>query len=147
MVWIYNLYGSQWSPLRGASEPWDPALLRKIVLTMDFFIFFIFIWNKFQTLVLHTFCNIFLQFKTEVWCKCLKKVWLCGCEEKNVLFCSVCLLFGSDNNWMNKGVRDFKNLIEKIYKKRKIDFGHQFCIFLIESLPKKKVTNHHWWGL
>jgi len=42
--------------------------------------------------------------------------WLCGCDEKNALFCFPCLLFGGDLTWTKIGMFDLKHLHIKIKK-------------------------------
>lgn len=43
-----------------------------------------------------------------------KKQWLIGCRESNSLFCFCCLLYGGDETWSKKGMRDIKHLSERI---------------------------------
>ena len=41
---------------------------------------------------------------------------LCGCDEKNSLFCFACLLFGGEDPWTKFGMKDIKHLAERIRK-------------------------------
>ena len=45
-----------------------------------------------------------------------KKSWLTVCDERKILFCFWCLLFGGENLWTNKGCNDLKHLSERISK-------------------------------
>lgn len=42
--------------------------------------------------------------------------WICGCEEKDALFCFPCLLYGGDSVWTQGGVTDLKHLAAKAQK-------------------------------
>ena len=42
--------------------------------------------------------------------------WLCGCSEKNALFCFPCLLYGGESVWTKTGVNDLIHLRAKISK-------------------------------
>ena len=53
------------------------------------------------------------QLPANVYEKC---EWICGCGEKNALFCFTCLLYGGDNAWTESGVTDLKHLNDKIKK-------------------------------
>lgn len=49
----------------------------------------------------------------------LKNKWICGCAEKNSLFCFPCVLFGTGQDervWRQRGVSDLVHLSEKIKK-------------------------------
>ena len=41
---------------------------------------------------------------------------MCGCAERNVLFCFPCLLFGCDTTWTTTGVTDLNHLGVKLKK-------------------------------
>lgn len=45
-----------------------------------------------------------------------KVSWLCGCEDKNALFCFPCLLFGGDITWTQNGFKNINKMKEKIEK-------------------------------
>lgn len=53
------------------------------------------------------------QFNISVYQKC---EWLCGCDEKNALFCFPCLVLGGDSSWTKSGVTDLRHLPQKIMK-------------------------------
>lgn len=47
-----------------------------------------------------------------------KNDWICGCSERNALFCFPCLLFGGgrEEAWVKKGVTDINHLHDRIKK-------------------------------
>ncbi|CAL1530206.1 unnamed protein product, partial [Lymnaea stagnalis] len=48
-----------------------------------------------------------------------RKIWLCGCEVRNALFCFPCLLFGGDVMWTKDGFRNINKMKEKTEKHEK----------------------------
>src|SRR6201990_1711383 len=56
------------------------------------------------------------HFHSSVYEKCN---WICGCDDKNALFCFPCILFGGDPVWTRGGVIDLKHLQDKIRKHQK----------------------------
>lgn len=53
------------------------------------------------------------SFNTE-WYEKIK--WLCGCINKNALFCFPCLLFGGDSVWIQSGFTNINKIKEKCEK-------------------------------
>ena len=49
--------------------------------------------------------------------------WLCGCDERNSLFCFPCLLFGG-NPWTKFGMKDIKD----VYKRQS-----EVCVFRFKN--------------
>ena len=45
-----------------------------------------------------------------------KKDWLCGCEDRNALFCFPCLIFGGETSWAKTGFRNIARLKDKLQK-------------------------------
>ena len=43
-----------------------------------------------------------------------KNGWICGCEDKNKLFCFVCVLFGDDESWAQHGTDDLVHIWQKM---------------------------------
>lgn len=52
-----------------------------------------------------------------------KVSWICGCPEKNALFCFPCLLFGGDKSWTFNGVKDLAHLSQSV-KRHEIGRNH-----------------------
>jgi hypothetical protein len=45
-----------------------------------------------------------------------KLSWLCGCDEKNTLFCFPCMLFGGEDVWTKSGFSDINHLADRAKK-------------------------------
>ena len=73
----------------------------------------------------------------------MKNDWICGCEEKNALFCFPCLLFSKkrDNSWVKEGITDLKHLSEKMGT-HNISTDHLNCVIDLEMLGKVNMANH-----
>ena len=69
-----------------------------------------------------------------------KHKWLCGCPEKNALFCFPCLLFGGDATWTKVGVNDLKHLGEKV-KKHEDSAKHMKNVIDLPMLGKANVAH------
>lgn len=72
-----------------------------------------------------------------------KNSWLCGCEQTNKLFCFVCVLFGGDETWSNKGTDDLAHIWEKLksHEKSKVHMNNVFSFSMLGKLNIKTQLN------
>ena len=80
--------------------------------------------------------------------------WICGCAERNSVFCFPCLLFGGDAAWTKKGITDLGHLSEKV-ETHELSKPHKYnCISLamlgsanivtqIDSAHKQAIIKHN----
>jgi hypothetical protein len=52
-----------------------------------------------------------------------KERWLTVSEENKLFFCFVCVLIVGESNWTATGIRDLKNLSDRV-KKREVSAAH-----------------------
>lgn len=64
-----------------------------------------------------------------------KVSWLCGCEDKNALFCFPCLLFGGDITWTHNGFKNINKMKEKI-QKHELSKNHKNNVVSLSLLGK-----------
>ncbi|KAJ4441471.1 hypothetical protein ANN_11326 [Periplaneta americana] len=76
------------------------------------------------------------KFNNEIYAKHL---WLCGCEQKNAVFCFPCLLFGGDAAWTRSGVTDLGHLPLKI-KKHESSQSHLKNVVSLAMLGKTNIA-------
>ncbi|XP_018569006.1 uncharacterized protein LOC108909230 isoform X1 [Anoplophora glabripennis] len=80
-----------------------------------------------------------------------KSNWLCGCDEKQAIFCFPCVLFGGESMWTKIGVRDLVHVWEKIrvHEKSKIHMQNAFRLSMLGKTDilspnyKQTVTEHN----
>ena len=68
-----------------------------------------------------------------------KHSWLCGCDDKNALYCFPCLLFGGNSMWTKYGVSDLNHLLDKV-KKHESSKSHVKNVFSLAFLGTVNVA-------
>ncbi|KAJ8912042.1 hypothetical protein NQ315_000535 [Exocentrus adspersus] len=62
-----------------------------------------------------------------------KNTWLCGCEDTQKLFCFVCVLFGGDDTWSQKGTDDLVHIWNKMknHETSKVYMNNVFSLSIL----------------
>lgn len=73
----------------------------------------------------------------------LKNNWLCGCNLSNKLFCFVCVLFGGEESWTQKGIDDIVHIWEKMktHEKSKVHINNIFSFSMLGKVNIKTQLN------
>ena len=71
-----------------------------------------------------------------------KKDWLCGCEERNKLFCFQCCIFGGEETWSRNGFKAIAKMSEKCKKHEQSKTHVSNCVSFSMLCSSNNIQRH-----